>query len=126
MTFTVEQIEAAMQSGRRAVHGDDEDCEIEGYPPIEWWGPSIQFQPLAEAWQAGWDEENAKLAEADFVKFTRPRDLLHVIANTKHLSRCYRYHTLTMVRCLAEDYGWQWQAVEKICDHCSGGGEMFG
>jgi hypothetical protein len=126
MTFTEEQIEAAMQAGRRAVHGDDQDCDVTGYPPSQWWGPSTEFKPLADAWQAGWDEENAKLTEADFVKFTPPEYLCHVIANTSHLSRCYRHHTLTMVRCLAQEYGWQGQDVETICEHCSGGGQRFG
>jgi hypothetical protein len=126
MTFTDEQIEAAMQAGQRAVHGDDGDCDFTGYPPSKWLGPSNECKPLADAWWAGWDEENAKLAEADFVKFTRPEDLLHVIANASHLNRCYRHHTLTMVRCLAQEYGWQGQDVETICEHCSGGGERFG
>jgi hypothetical protein len=102
MTFTDEQIEAAMHAGRRAVHGDDEGFVIRGYPPVDWWEPS--FKPLADAWRSGWDEENAKLAEADFVKFTRSEDLRHVIANASHLI-CYRHHTLAMVRCLAAEYG---------------------
>jgi hypothetical protein len=125
MTFTDEQIEAAMQAGRTAVYGDYEGCEIRGYPPIEWCGPSNECKPLADAWRRGWDEENAKLAEADFVKFTPPGGLCHVIANASHLSRCYRYHMVMMVHYLAEEYGWQGQAVEAICEHCSGGGRRY-
>jgi hypothetical protein len=113
MVITEVEINAAKQAGRDAVY--------KGEACVNW--EYNYDEPLGMAWAAGWNEENAKLTEAEFVKFTDKTDLVRVITDTddRQLDRRYRNQALNMVLCLAEKYEWK-GALQDICRHCSRGG----
>src|SRR5262245_664020 len=113
MTVTEAEINAAKQAGRDAVYKADA-C-------VNW--EYNYDEPLGIAWAAGWNEENAKLTEADCVKFTHEEDIVRVISDTddRGQDRRYRGEALYMVLCLAGEYGWK-HALHDICRQCSGGG----
>jgi hypothetical protein len=115
MTITEVEINAAKQAGRDAVN--------KGEACVNW--EDGCDGPLGIAWVAGWNEENAKLTETEFVKFTCKTEIVRVITESddRRLNRRYRHHALEMVFGLGEEYGWK-GTLQDMCRKCTGGGRM--